>query len=277
MTRQRCAVALEPQHREHAPRTDRRHRRLATPARRAGSGTAAAAGRRGRCGSRRHGACWRRRARGRPRVPASSRVSGLKGGRPQFCPCGPSGSGGAPTETLGAKRSGRAQIRSRRDRRPPRDRGRGRCSCPAARARSAACRAGGPRAIAARHGRRHAPRDRAEAPDRRRSGRSRIRLRPFAEPGRPRRRKCSDSASKVAWASSASPPSRRKASKASGRRVAWKSTHSASSSGPLDAHTPRVVDELRSCSAAQRALRVRVRRGGAALALAESPRPPSGR
>ena len=244
MTRQRCAVALEPQHGQHAPRTDRPRRRLRPPARRAGSGTGAAAGRRGRSGSRRRGACWRRRARGRPRAPLRSSASGLNGGRPQFWPCGPRRSGGAPTESACGEALRRAtRSRSRRGRRRPRGRGRGRRPCRRARARSAAApswRVGEPLqpgvegdalGVLARE---RAPTSGEASPER---------LRPVAEPGRALGRGNARTAPRR-WRAPRAPRrrSRRKASKAGSPR-AVNVAHSASSSGRCTAQTAGVVDE----------------------------------
>ena len=192
------AVAFEPQHREH--RLERivhigalRRRRSRT-----GSGTGAGAGRHGRCGSRRHGACWPTTSARKAASPSSSRASGLKGGRPQFCPVGPKGSGGDRPRGPARSAPARSRSRSRPGRRRRRDRGRGRCPFPPHGPARPLRRAGGPRAIAARRGTRPA---RNSPPGTRRTSRRSgvsIGLGPFAEPpGVPAPRKASDRASKV--------------------------------------------------------------------------------
>ena len=158
MTRQRGAVALEPQGRQH--RLERISHVGALGRRRAARDQEQPLQLEGVVDADRAGVAHvgARRAPGRPRVPVLSSASGSKGGRPQFWPCGPSGSGGAPTDSAGANRSGAGP-----DLRAARIGADGEIAIEAdaharrARARSAARRAACPPAIAARHGRRCAP------------------------------------------------------------------------------------------------------------------------
>ena len=257
MTRQRGAVAFQPQDRQHRLERIMRHRRLGPPGRRAGSGTAAAAERRGRCGSRRHGACWPRREPGRLRVLALRASSGSKGGRPQFCPCGPSGSGGAPTDSPAAKRSGRRpDFRSAAigaDRKIAVEADAHARRLRAARQRPIAC----PRAIAARHGRRCVRRARSRSRAPRLSGRRgtgpanrQATIGPLAgnAPTEPR------TSRELRAPRLRSGGRRRKPNRRRGRE---KSAHNASRRGRFSAQTRGMVDERRSRAAQRGALGTR--------------------
>ena len=133
---------------------------------------------------------------------------------------------------------GAAAVGARR-----RGRGRGRRSCRRRARAGRPPRVGCPRAIAARHGTRPAPGCRrgsarivGEAAARYASGHSPSQAAPSA-------RKCSESASKVAWSSSAAPSSRRKASKA-GSPPSLERRPQRIEDRPQDLPDAGVIDEL---------------------------------
>ena len=196
-------------------RASPRRRRPAAPAPERDQEQALRAGRRGRCGSRRHGACWPGPGPGRPRARLAPSPAGRRAAGPNSGPCGAEQVRRRADRDAG-RRSARdgTRSRSRPGRRRPRGRGRAR----------PACRRRAPRAAAVGElpvgevlqpgvvGDRapHAPPRRPAPPRCRRGGTPPASRRAT---GRPAARKCSDRASNVAWASRSSPPSRRKRSK----------------------------------------------------------------